>query len=330
MDSLLNQLAQDVTGANDLESLVRPMLALLEVVMGLESTYLTSIDEGEGIQHIVYARNSKQLTIPEGLSVPWGDTLCKRALDEGKPYTDDVAGCWGDSDAARALGIQTYVSQPVHTIDGTLYGTLCAASGRKVPVEADELRVLGLFARLIAQQIERERLLAMLRKSNAELSSRAMTDPLTGLANRRAVINELTRLLAHTERRGDQLLVAFIDLDDFKQINDRYGHDIGDHFLIHIAERLRACVRTGDLVGRLGGDEFVVLTSGNEPNRLQDRLERATTGAFHHQDIQLDYAGASVGVVDSRTGDQPDTLLSRADQQMYALKQHRHEQASAG
>ena len=71
---------------------------MLEEVTGLESTYLTTIDLEAGTQSILYARNSKTLLIPENLTVPWQDTLCKRALDEGKPYTDDVSACWSDSD----------------------------------------------------------------------------------------------------------------------------------------------------------------------------------------------------------------------------------------
>ena len=122
MDSMLAQLAESVSGARDLETLTRPMLQLLEAVTGLQSTYLTTVDEGRGVQRILYARNTGQMRIPEGLEVPWGDTLCKRALEEGRAYTDDVGACWGDSDAARALGIQTYMSQPVRTADTAITG----------------------------------------------------------------------------------------------------------------------------------------------------------------------------------------------------------------
>lgn len=78
MNAFTNKLALAVSESDDLESLVRPLLELLEMVTGLESTYFTSIDLEESVQRIVFARNSKILTIPEGLSVPWQDTLCKR------------------------------------------------------------------------------------------------------------------------------------------------------------------------------------------------------------------------------------------------------------
>jgi len=135
MDSFFAQLSDSVARARTLEELTRPLLELLETVTGLESTYLTTIDLAEGLQRVVYARNSHDLQIPEGLTVPWGDTLCKRALDEGRLYTDNVGSIWGDSEAARLLGIQTYVSTPVRTDDGALYGTLCAASSRPQPMK---------------------------------------------------------------------------------------------------------------------------------------------------------------------------------------------------
>jgi diguanylate cyclase len=80
MDSLIEQISDSVSSAKTLEDLARPMLEMLEVVTGLESTYLTTIDLDKGLQHILFARNVRQLTIPEGLSVPWADTLCRSAL----------------------------------------------------------------------------------------------------------------------------------------------------------------------------------------------------------------------------------------------------------
>lgn len=108
MDALLDKLVSAVSESDNLESLVRSRLELLESITGLESTYLTTIDLERNIQQIVFSRNTQALNISEGLEVPWGDTLCKRALDEGRPYVNDVPSRWGDSSAARELGITTY------------------------------------------------------------------------------------------------------------------------------------------------------------------------------------------------------------------------------
>lgn len=324
MENLLTRLAETASSAQDLESLTRPMLELLETITGMESTYLTTVDEAHGVQNILYSRNTKQMQIPEGLEVPWGDTLCRRALDEGRNYTDDVASCWGDSDAARQLGIQTYLSEPVRRLDGALYGTLCAASGSRVPVSPETVKVLGMFARLIAHQVERESLMDKLRRSNVELASHALVDPLTGVANRRALEQELQRRLAQAQREGTTLLVAFIDLDGFKAINDQHGHETGDRFLSQVARRLADGLRSSDLVARYGGDEFVVVAPTAVGDDLRGRLEELIRGRYVSAGVPIDYAGASVGVEESRVGDtDAEALLKRADAKMYEVKKER-------
>ena len=327
MELTLDRLAESVSDAEDLPSLTRPLLELLETVTGMESTYLTTVDEKRGDQQVLYARNSQELQIPEGLTVPWGDTLCKRALDEGRPYTDDVAGRWGDSNAARELGIKTYLSQPVRTLDGDLFGTLCAASGDRVPVSPATMKVLNMFAELIALQVARERVLDELRRSNQELSSHAFLDPLTGIANRRALMIELRRKLSRLQRDGGELHLAFLDLDGFKAINDRYGHKVGDQFLRQIAGRLGGSVRLGDFVARYGGDEFVVVTESRRDEDLAQRLQTQIVGRYRGDGFELDYAGASIGVIASQPGDtEPERLLARADAAMYDVKKARKAQ----
>lgn len=324
MERILGQLANSVTSANSLEGLTRPLLELLESVTGLESTYLTTIDQEHGLQHILYARNSQHMQIPEGLTVPWGDTLCKRALDEGRNCTDDVENCWGDSEAARALGIKTYMSQPVRMLDGELYGTLCAASAARVKVAEETVKVLGMFAQLISQQVERERTMERLRSDNRELTDHALSDPLTGVANRRALMRELKSCIERCRRGNGSLQLAFIDLDGFKAINDRHGHEVGDAFLAHIARKLSQGVRTSDFVARYGGDEFVVLTHDSDIDDLRTRLEHITAGEFRHETLVIDYPGASVGVTALRADDlDADSLIMRADSAMYARKRER-------
>lgn len=326
---MLGHLADSVSSARTLEDLTRPLLEMLEEVTGLESTYLTMIDLEQGMQHILYARNTSQMQIPEGLAVPWHDTLCKRSLDEGRSYTEDVAGCWGDSEAARALGISTYVSTPVRTDGGDLYGTLCAASSRRTPLAPNAEKVMAMFSRLIGQHVERERLLLQLTKANSDLAASALVDTLTGLPNRRALLQELPRMLARTRRDRNALVVAFIDLDNFKTINDTYGHHAGDEFLSAIGERILGGRRRGDFVARIGGDEFVVLSpvardgAQHSAKIVCAGIARDTRGEFQLEGHCLTYSGASVGVAFGGGDADPDSLLRQADAAMYATKQSR-------
>ena len=337
MDLLFEQLSHCVTQARTTEELTRPLLELLESVTGMESTYLTVIDLEHGVQRILYARNTCQMCIPEGLAVPWGDTLCKRALDEGRLFTADVGACWGDSQAAAELGIQTYISAPVRMTDGQLYGTLCAASARRHPLAALTPKALALFAHLIGQQVEREQLVQQLVDANAQLAADASTDQLTGLPNRRALREVLQRQLAQGRRQGTAVFVAFMDLDGFKAINDIHGHDVGDDFLAAMATRLRQALRTQDFAARHGGDEFVVIGPGPAPGMpleparqaFGQRIAEATRGVFAWPGFSIDYPGASVGVI-AAEGLDVDAALCQADQAMYAVKQARRARGISG
>lgn len=140
-EHLIERISTALGSEKTLEGFVRQLLEMLELVTDMESTYLTHIDNIEGLQHILYARNSRQMQIPEGMAVPWEDTLCKRALEEGRSFTNDVSSVWGDSEAAKALGITTYLSTPITLGDGMLYGTLCAASAQSHPCRHERNRL---------------------------------------------------------------------------------------------------------------------------------------------------------------------------------------------
>jgi diguanylate cyclase (GGDEF)-like protein/PAS domain S-box-containing protein len=162
-----------------------------------------------------------------------------------------------------------------------------------------------------------------LRQLQANLADLALRDPLTGLANRR-LFNELFDAdLARTERSGLPLAVAFIDLDELKNVNDSYGHEAGDMVLCETARRLQSIVRAADIVARLGGDEFVVVY---EPNYAtsDDLVERIDDALFAPIDINDTVAvrcPASIGTADTRAvGYDAGALLAAADAAMYDVK----------
>lgn len=142
-----------------LELAARPLLRALREATGLDTTYLTRVLLQEDVQRVLYAHRRDDpdgIEVPEGIEVPWEDTLCRRALDSGQACTTDVPSVWGDSDAARDLGIVTYVSAPVRLADGQLWGTLCGAAGTARELDDHGRRLLGVFADMLADRVDAE------------------------------------------------------------------------------------------------------------------------------------------------------------------------------
>ena len=159
----------------------------------------------------------------------------------------------------------------------------------------------------------------------AQLSHEALHDALTGLANRILFLDRVAHAIARSQRRPEQVAVLFLDLDEFKDVNDSLGHQAGDVVLRAVAERLRDGVRAGDTVARLGGDEFAILVEDAEgadyvtglAERLLDELRRPILVDDTEHEIE-----ASVGIVlagpDARDAD---ALVRDADIAMYAAKE---------
>jgi diguanylate cyclase (GGDEF)-like protein/PAS domain S-box-containing protein len=155
-----------------------------------------------------------------------------------------------------------------------------------------------------------------------QLTHQAFHDPLTGLANRALFRDRVSHALALAQRRGTPVTVLYLDLDDFKNVNDSLGHAEGDRLLIAAAERFLACARTADTVARLGGDEFAILIEGADGSEgLPDRLAAAMSHPFSLSGNQVRVT-VSIGVASASPGDSADDLLRNADMAMYAAKRH--------
>ena len=213
----------------------------------------------------------------------------------------------------RPFSMLPYVA--VAVVDGLLLAVTWSSddSDREVVVCAAVLLTAVVVLRQITAFQDNGRLLR-------RLDHNATHDGLTQLPNR-ALFHE--RLQKAVTTPGDRpVAVALIDLDDFKEVNDTLGHEIGDLLLIAVAQRLAGCVRTEDTVARLGGDEFVVVLDGADPEaadlaarRMIEALHAPVLADGHELPIR-----ASIGIADGRTGDDPSVLLRHADIAMYAAK----------
>jgi diguanylate cyclase (GGDEF)-like protein/PAS domain S-box-containing protein len=164
-----------------------------------------------------------------------------------------------------------------------------------------------------------------------ELAHQAFHDPLTGLANQALFRALVEHAVARISRTHTPMAVLFIDLDDFKTVNDSLGHTIGDELLIAVSERLASCVRPADTAARLGGDEFAVLieeaTSLDDAVTVAGRMIDALRRPFTVSGKEL-YASASIGIAYGQVGTDGDQLMRNADLAMYTAKRrgrHRFE-----
>jgi diguanylate cyclase (GGDEF)-like protein len=157
-------------------------------------------------------------------------------------------------------------------------------------------------------------------KDAEELADR---DPLIPVLNRRAFVRELSRVIAYGRRYKEPAGLAYFDIDNFKQVNDRHGHAAGDAALLHLAQILGEHVRESDVIGRLGGDEFGVILARTD-ERTAETKARALADLIAARPLVMDGVeiplSISVGAVAFTGDDEPQDALNRADRAMYQAK----------
>ena len=163
-------------------------------------------------------------------------------------------------------------------------------------------------------------------KRVGELESVVDEDPLLPVLNRRGFVRELERTLAYVKRHGGPSCLIYVDLDDFKSVNDVYGHAAGDAALRHACDLILGDVRRSDIVGRLGGDEFAVVLQkaslDNAEAKAAQLTSRMASVPFSFEGVAISLA-VTTGVTELTGGDRPKDALARADRLMYARKRRR-------
>ncbi len=225
---------------------------------------------------------------------------------------------WADyRDLALAHGLRACWSVPIHDSQGRVLGTIALYYEKPRRPDAGEIELIQTTSRLAGIAIER--CLTM-----EKLNQMAHFDTLTGLPNRALFMDRLHQAIRQAERWHQSFALLFIDLDDFKAINDTLGHDAGDRALAEVAERLLACVRGIDTVARLGGDEFTMILMDVRGKRNTDRVVRkvlAALGAPIRMEEREFRVGGSIGIsMYPGDGMDADTLLGKADTAMYEAK----------
>ncbi|MGB9821180.1 MAG: diguanylate cyclase domain-containing protein [Pseudothermotoga sp.] len=190
----------------------------------------------------------------------------------------------------------------------------------------ESIEAARLFALHMGIIFERLNLEEQIRKQAEQMRFLSYHDPLTGLANRRFLQEEAERILAFSKRQCKPVSVLYLDLSNFKKINDNFGHHTGDRVLKLVADRLRKCARKSDFVARIGGDEFVFVLSGTSVNgaiQFVKRMIRQIEAPISVEGGEFQIS-ANVGIAEyPKDGDDFEKILRNADRAMYCAKMHR-------
>ena len=235
------------------------------------------------------------------------------------------------SDDPRAAGAlltgdrrrsESIIRSPIYTSEGVL-GVLSVQSYTPDLYSDGDVEVFETIAALAATAIRNQRLVEEIRRSEERLAYQAFHDPLTDLANRALFLERVAAALGRAGATPETVAVLFLDLDNFKMVNDSLGHSEGDRLLVAAAERLLNATRGCDTVARLGGDEFAVLLANvrndHDITAVATRITTALRAPFALQGTEA-FVSASVGIARASAGTGAEELLRNADAAMYSAK----------
>jgi len=223
------------------------------------------------------------------------------------------------SELAQLEGIRSTICVPMNTKDSCI-GCITVYRKSKEPFSDHELMLLSIFSSEAVQAVEKSQLIN-------ELKAQATQDHLTGLWNKKALMNKLSVEMERTKRHNQTLAVMFIDLDGFKSFNDTHGHLIGDKLIHDFTNILREQCRKIDIIGRFGGDEFIVVapqTNSEGAKKLAEKLRAATENAnfLSSQANQNTYMTCSIGIAMQEDNINIEDLLVNADRALYVSKRN--------
>jgi len=288
--------------------------------LGADACFVTHV-KGDAV---VVERCVGATEIPVGMEIAFGRTFSREAFgtDVVLAIDDTHGGSWRLDPATEWQGWRSVLLATVW-VEGVPYGTVSFESRRPrtgaLRFDDADRDFMRLLAALLGSAMERD----LQVKRMGEL---AFYDPLTSLPNRSNFAESLRREITRATRSNAQVALFYIDLDGFKEVNDAYGHGVGDEVLLEVARRFDGIVRASDTIARIGGDEFAVIQSDATDlsiERLERRIAEALATPVAARNLSIPI-GASVGIaLFPNDATDPARLIEQADAAMYARKRSR-------
>ena len=312
------ELSQDLGNSLSLGETLSVLSVRLRKMIPYDSMAVFLLKDGKLIPELVSGDNFRLLS---ALNIGLGQGICGwvaeklKPIVNGNPELED--GYVGDP--AKFTTLRSVLAVPLEGLNGVV-GVLAMYRADRDAFSADHLRVLLAVSSKIALSVENA-----LKYQQAEDS--ATTDYLTGLPNARSLFLHLSRELSRCRRTATSLAVMVCDLDNFKQVNDLYGHLEGDNLLKDFAGHLKESCRGYDYVARMGGDEFVIVAPGMNPEAANEKASRLNQVAIEagRKIAGRDLIALSVGTAFCpQDSFDVERLLAEADRRMYSMKKIHH------
>ncbi len=318
------ELSQDLGNSLSLGETLSVLSIRLRKMIPYDSMAVFLLKDGRLLPELVSGDNFRLLS---SLNIGLGEGLCGWVAEKRKPIVNGnpEAEAGYVSDPAKFTTLRSTLAVPLEGLNGVV-GVLAMYRADRDAFSADHLRILLAVSSKIALSVENA-----LKYQQAEDS--ATTDYLTGLPNARSLFVHLSRELARCRRTATSLAVMVCDLDNFKQINDLYGHLEGDNLLKDFAGNLKETCRGYDYVARMGGDEFVIVAPGLSPEAASEKASRLNQLAVEagRKITGRDLVALSVGTAFCpQDSFDVERLLAEADRRMYSMKKIHHSEPAPG
>ncbi len=311
MNQMLRQTMRQLAVARDFGEIAAALERSARVVFPFSGLQFYARDQAGVMLH--FADSNRFHGVPTDVPPQWASLLDAPRPDDPDALPWLMSSVGGDALAIALFSVVSDEATGIAVMDLT----------KPISLPESALVALAQLSTPLEVALEREMLLRSVEVERERFFGLATHDPLTGMYNRLALRDPVERLLAMHDRGNlDEVVVTMLDIDLFKGINDRYGHQAGDRVLERVGEAIRTSVRSDDVAARIGGEEFVVMSvlrSGDEPTQVAERL-RSAVHSLRFDAPQL-RVSMSAGVARRERGESYEVVLARADAALYQAKQ---------